>query len=257
MKTKTTIILIITAFLLINTGCNKSIIPIKGNGDVDTETRSMPAFDRVDNEGAFDIYIIQDSIFEVTIEAESNLIGRIRTRMNGSTLEIDTKDNLHPTRPMKLFIRTPNVNGVYLSGSGIIDLGVISTGSLDVSLSGSGTIRGDVDADYISLSISGSGISNLDLNCDRLETYVSGSGELYFNGYGNTALFNISGSGTVKAYNFELSECEAKISGSGDMFINVSDQLDAIISGSGSVYYIGYPAIYTNITGSGRLISMN
>ena len=257
MKTKTSIILLLTALLLINTGCDKAILPIRGNGVVTTETRDMSSFNRVDNEGAFDVYIIQDSVFDVTIEAESNLIGRIRTLMNGNTLEIDTKDNLKPSRPMKLIIRTPDVNGISLSGSGIIDLGVIVTDNLDVSLSGSGEIRGDIDAVNVSLSISGSGTSNLNLYCNDLETYISGSGDLYFNGIGNTALFNISGSGTVKAYNFELKECEAKISGSGDMYVNVSDQLNVNISGSGSVFYIGHPSINTNISGSGNVISKN
>jgi hypothetical protein len=257
MKTKTIIILFISAFLLITSACNKSVLPIKGNGELTSETRSMSSFDRIANEGEFDVYIIQDEVFEVTIEAESNLIGSIRTSMNGNTLEIDTKDNLKPSRPMKLYIRTPDVHGVSLSGSGIIDLGVIVTDNLDVSLSGSGEIRGDVEAEDVYLGMSGSGSSSLDLNCNTLETSISGSGDMYFNGIGNAASFNISGSGAVRAYNFELSTCVATISGSGDMFVNVSEQLNVTISGSGSIYYIGHPTIYKNVTGSGNVISKN
>ena len=257
MKTRSTNILLFAAFLLIVSACNKSIIPVKGNGDVTTETREMSEFSKVANAGEFDVYIIQSDDYSVSIEAESNLIGRIRTRMNGSTLEIDTKDNLKPSRPMKLYIRTPDVNGVSLSGSGIIDLGDITTDDLSVSLSGSGEIMGSVQADKVYLSISGSGISNLDIYCNTIETYISGSGDMYFNGTGNKAQFNISGSGAVKAYNFELQECTSKISGSGDMYVNVASLLNVIISGSGSVYYIGYPTINTNISGSGNLISQN
>jgi hypothetical protein len=257
MKTKTTLILLVTAFMLIFTSCEKSIFPVRGNGDVETETREMSEFNEVANEGQFEVYIIQDDEFNVTIEAESNLMGRIRTRMNGNTLEIDTKDNLKPTKPIKLYIRTPNVNGVSLSGSGIIDLGQIVTTTLDVSLSGSGEIIGDVEADDVYLSISGSGTSNLGMHCNTLETSVSGSGDLYFDGAGNSAIFKISGSGSVKAYNYELKDCTAKISGSGDMYVNVSDNLNVTISGSGSIYYLGHPAIYTNISGSGNVISKN
>jgi hypothetical protein len=41
------------------------------------------------------------------------------------------------------------------------------------------------------------------------------------------------------------------------MFVNVAEYLEVNISGSGSVHYIGYPDIHTNITGSGELISVN
>lgn len=257
MKTRTTFILMISAFLLIATSCDKSVFPVRGNGDVATETREMYDFDRVANEGQFDVYIIQDDESSVVIEAESNLIGKIRTRMNGSTLEIDSKDNLKPSRPMKLYIHTPDVNGVSLSGSGIIDLGTIITDDLSVSLSGSGEIRGDVEADNVGLNISGSGSANIDLQCNYLETYISGSGEMYFNGSGNIAKFYISGSGSIKGYNFPVNECYTEISGSGNLYVNVAEQLDVKISGSGSIYYIGNPAINTNISGSGDLINKN
>lgn len=257
MKTRTTFILLISSFLFIATSCDKSVFPVRGNGDVTSETREMYDFDRVENEGQFDVYIIQDDESKVYIEAESNLIGRIRTRMNGSTLEIDSKDNLKPSRPMKLYIHTPDVHGVSLSGSGIIDLGTIITDDLSVSLSGSGQIRGDVRADNVGLSISGSGRANIDLQCYYLETHISGSGEMYFTGSGDVARYYISGSGSISAYNFLVNECYSDISGSGNMYVNVAEQLDVKISGSGSIYYIGYPSINTNISGSGNLISKN
>lgn len=242
---------------MIFTGCDKSLFPIKGNGDVTSETRSTSTFDRVANEGQFDVYIIQDDETSITIEAESNLIDRIRTRMNGNTLEIDSRDNLKPTRPMKLYIHTPDVRGVALSGSGIIDLGTISTDELSVSLSGSGEIRGEVEANNVGINISGSGSSNIQLQCNFLETFVSGSGDMYFTGNGNLARFNINGSGSVRAFNFPVKECYTKISGSGDMYVNVAELLDVDISGSGSVHYIGYPVINTHISGSGKLINRN
>src|SRR5436190_1477381 len=43
------------------------------------------------------------------------------------------------------------------------------------------------------------------------------------------------------------------LSGSGDMQVNLSQTLDATISGSGSVYYRGQPLISTHISGSGTV----
>lgn len=257
MKKNTIIISMIAALFLITSSCTKSLIRIKGNGSVTTETRSVSTFSRIINEGDFDVYIIQDSVSEVIIEAESNLISYIRTSVDGSTLTIDTKDNLKQNHPIKLYVHTPNVNGVVLSGSGIIDLGNISTSILEVTLSGSGDIRGSVAADDISVDINGSGSANMGIICDDLTTYISGSGDLLFNGSATTAHFNVNGSGAIKAYDLALKNCYINISGSGDMFVNVSDLLDIDISGSGSIYYIGQPSINLNITGSGSVVNSN
>lgn len=257
MKTRTSILFLFAASLLIMASCGKSAFRIKGDGNVASETRALAVFNKVENEGAFDVYIIQDSISEVIIEAESNLIGYIRTEVQGNTLSIYTKENLKTHYPIKLYIRTPDVNSVRLSGSGLINLGTINTDNLEVVLSGSGDITGTVFADYTEVGINGSGTANMSLNAAEVQTSISGSGDMYFSGEAVTAHFGISGSGSIRAYNLVLQNCYADISGSGDMFVNVSELLDVKISGSGSVHYIGYPEIHTNISGSGSVISAN
>lgn len=257
MKTRTSILFLFAASLLIMASCGKSAVRINGNGNVASETRALASFNIVENEGSFDVYIIQDSVSEVTIEAESNLIGYIRTEVQGSTLNIYTKENLKTHHPIKLYIKTPNVNSVRLSGSGLIDLGTITTDNMEVVLSGSGDIRGTVFADYLELGINGSGSANMSLNCIDVQTSISGSGDMYFSGEAETAHFNISGSGSIKAYELALQNCYADISGSGDMYVSASELLDIKISGSGSIYYIGNPEIETNISGSGSVINGN
>ena len=51
----------------------------------------------------------------------------------------------------------------------------------------------------------------------------------------------ISGSGKVKAEDLQVNDFEARISGSGNVYISVIEEITANISGSGSVYYAGDP----------------
>jgi hypothetical protein len=67
----------------------------------------------------------------------------------------------------------------------------------------------------------------------------------------------ISGSGKIKAFDLPHNTCEAVISGSGDMYVNANDAINARISGSGTVYYINYPVIHTSISGSGGVVNRN
>ncbi len=52
----------------------------------------------------------------------------------------------------------------------------------------------------------------------------------------------------------EATQCAVRISGSGNVEINVKDELDATISGSGSVSYKGSPSkVNSNASGSGKV----
>jgi hypothetical protein len=121
MKTRiTSLVFLLVLTGLLFTGCIKPLHRVEGNYDVTTETRQVGNFQRVDNRGEFDVYIIQDSLEEIVIEAESNLIPLIRTRIDGSALVIDTKDNLQENFPMKLYVHTAELNEIKLSGSGLM-----------------------------------------------------------------------------------------------------------------------------------------
>ena len=236
------------------TGCNDHWHKVEGNYDVESETRSLPEFDRVINEGNFDVYIIQDELSKVEIEAESNLIPLIHTKVDGDVLEIDTKDNLQNNYPMKVYVHTTDISEVKLSGTGLIHVDDVTTGDLELGLSGSGYIFFSGTTEDLDCSISGSGSADIGITANSINADISGSGEMEIWGVADRGDFNISGSGAIHAYELLLQECYAKISGSGDMQVTVEDYLNVNISGSGSIYYMGSPIIESKITGSGDII---
>jgi len=146
--------------------------------------------------------------------------------------------SLRDHEPIEIYITTPVLNGVTLSGSGIIKTGSFMSDDFRVTLSGSG----DIDTQ---------------ISTETLKANVSGSGNIFIEGDAFESEFVISGSGKIKSYNLEQSICMAAISGSGDMYVNVSETIDARISGSGRVYYINYPIVHTSISGSGGVVDKN
>lgn len=245
-------IVLLTSVLL--TGCFDRWIGIEGNYNVTDETRQLATFNRVINEGDFDVYIIQDGQSEVTLEAESNLIPSIRTRIEGSALVIDTRDNLRNNFPMKLYVHIADIQEVKLSGSGIVHAENLEAEDIEVKISGSGDIFFSGTADAVECDISGSGSMDIGLNANEIKADISGSGDMEFWGTATNGHFNISGSGSIRAYELLLKACNAKISGSGDIYVSVEDYLDVNISGSGSIYYLGNPVVDVKITGSGQVI---
>ncbi|MBW6459955.1 MAG: DUF2807 domain-containing protein [Bacteroidales bacterium] len=245
--------LLIASALLIFSSCDKWN-KVDGNYNVTTESRQVDSFNRVINEGNFDVYIIQDGTNEVFIEAESNLIPLIRTRVQGSALIIDTRDFLRNHYPMKLFIHVDDITEAKLSGSGLLRAENITAGELDVSISGSGYIFFSGTVDKLSCNISGSGSVDIGIEADELNATISGSGDMDIWGNIRKGVFKISGSGSIKSYELLQKECYATISGSGSMYLTVEEYLDVNISGSGNIYYMGNPVINVKISGSGKLI---
>lgn len=253
MKWINLIILVSLLSLFVFSSCSK-MGGIEGNNNLSSETRRQVSFNEVVNEDIFYVTIVPDTIYEVVIEAESNLIPYIRTIVNGNSLVIDTRENLDPNHTIYITVKTPTLKGAYLSGSGNVSVEDFNTDQLHVILSGSGTMNGNGLAGYFKAVLSGSGSIDFLVDAERVETTLSGSGNIRLDGETVYTNHLVSGSGNVDTYGLGSVESDAKISGSGNMYLTVSDVLNATISGSGSIFYRGTPVVNTNITGSGAVI---
>ncbi len=250
-------ILIITSAiigLMWSTGCRK-YSGIAGNGTVGSETRPSVSFNKVNNMDEFNVYCVYDTVFRVVIEAESNLIPYIRTVVNGNTLHISTYENLDNNYVIKVIVHTPSLNEIELSGSGLIDVSPIPySGGFRAYLSGSGNIYGSVNTVNFEAISSGSGNINLNITSVEAVATVRGSGDIILSGTSENSRVEIYGSGDIDSFNLPVTECRAKISGSGNIYTTVSDLLIAKIYGSGDIIYRGNPIIESDINGSGNII---
>lgn len=236
---KITGLLALLALLFATSSCIDDIF-LEGNGIVKTELRGASGFDEVASNGDFDVTIVPGNKYSVEITAESNLLSYIETDVVGKTLKIRTRGlySLRENDKIEIYITTPVLNGVSLSGSGIVRTGDFMSEDFHATLSGSG----DIDAL---------------ISTDKLKANVSGSGTIYLEGDAFASEFVISGSGKIKSYKLEQEICVAAISGSGDMYVNVNEAIDAHISGSGKVFYINYPTIRSSVSGSGGVVDKN
>lgn len=218
------------------TACNKH--RIEGNHQTTTETRNLNNFNQVRASGSFDVDIHKDSVYRVEINAEENIIPYITTELSGEVLHIGIKNhfNLKPNYPIHVDVYLPALTGAHLSGSGSVTTETFDVPSMDASVSGSG--------DFV-----------LKTNTHQLYVDISGSGSFDLEGSADQAELNISGSGDIHGLNMVTDTCDATISGSGNMYVNVIDRLNVHISGSGNIYYMGNPAMNLSISGSGKVIT--
>lgn len=85
-----------------------------------------------------------------------------------------------------------------------------------------------------------------------------GIGDIELSGDDQSELsVNITGVGSVKAYEMKVNTCNITLTGVGDCKVYVIDELNVTIAGVGSIYYKGDPTINSKITGVGKLINAN
>ncbi|MGQ8336567.1 head GIN domain-containing protein [Sunxiuqinia sp. A32] len=240
MKTKKTIMLATAMSLFLGMSSCLEDIGVNGNGIESTETRWASSFDEVSSSGSFIVHVIPGDDYHIEVTAESNLQPYIVTDIDGDKLKIRTSGihALHNHLPMEVFVTTPQLNKVSLSGSGYIYTGSYEGNHFSVNVSGSGQVESNVDV-------------------ITLDAKISGSGKIRLNGFASETDMVVSGSGKILAYDLEQQFCNATISGSGNMYVNVENTIDASISGSGNVLFVNTPDVHSHISGSGKVINDN
>lgn len=239
-KSKTVLSIFYSLFLsfLLISGGSKAFAQEK-------ETRDVGSFSSISLSISGDLYLSQGNETKVVIEAEQKILDLIRTEVAGGNLKIKFKTgrwNIRSNKHIKIYISTPDIEGIFLSGSGNITAETqIKTEGLDFSISGSGNIVID------------------DLVASDLEGRISGSGDIDLSGSETveTMEISISGSGDLFAENLKVNSVEIRISGSGTCKVFAVSELEVSVSGSGSVYYKGNPMVNAKVSGSGKVRSLD
>jgi len=247
------------------------------------ETRNVASFSKLNFGVPGKLYLKQGNVEKVELEGDADILEKIETEVSGNHLNIRSKvkfkDWNWSGQQITAYVTMKNIEGISVSGSGdIIGEGVFQSGDLDLKISGSGNLTVQANASgSMEAAISGSG--NLEVKgksrsfnskasgsgnltmaltvSNDVSFSISGSGKIYAEGSSEIVKVSISGSGKILGADFETKICNIKIAGSGDVEIGVKDELDANISGSGSVRYRGNPGkLNSNSAGSGKVSKM-
>ncbi|MCF6348179.1 MAG: DUF2807 domain-containing protein [Flavobacteriaceae bacterium] len=213
---------------------------VRGNGNMITKTRTVGEYDKIAAGGSFDVKLVSGTEGKITIYIDENLLAYLVTEVENDKLKLKWKKGSNISTRNKILITVPfkDISGVTLSGSGdVFSEDNIKATDFKAILSGSGNMKLAVTTSYLSSRISGSGNIRLSGAADRLE-------------------YAISGSGNINGYELVSNDADVRISGSGGIKTNVTENLKARIAGSGNIYYKGNPKRQdTKVSGSGNVSS--
>ncbi len=187
----------------------------RGNGQVETVTREVAAFDAIEVHGMVELAVNAGIAQRVRVTTDSNLLPRIATRVEGRRLVLETDGSMGA--PTKL----------------LVEVDVPALTALNVQGAASATVRG-VSSDDLALDVSGAA-----------KVVASGS----------VRRATVTGSGVAQFELGELlaESMKVNLSGAGQALVNAKDSLDVDISGAGNVTYLGTPKLQQAVSGVGSV----
>jgi hypothetical protein len=195
----------------------------------------LPEFKGIYVNSNYTIYLKQTNKQEVTVDALTEIFAVTEIKVENGILmvNVDRKpdnsnksiwakiDDIKLNPAMKLYVSVKNINELQVNGGGKI----VSENS--------------IATDYVTLGVSGNGSMDVDLKGNTIKAEVSGSGTMTLRGYATLLEGTVSGSGSINGFNCALEKAKVKVSGSGSCQLNVTDNLEALVLGSGSVKHKG------------------
>jgi hypothetical protein len=199
----------ITVLLALFTGCilNTGGRGVRGSGLIKTESRSATEFSSIAFKSEGKVTVQQTGKESLTISAEENLLPLLESHVTNHILSIGTVNNtnIDPTKPIEFVIEVKSLAGFRMTGVGSIEAKGIQAKQMTIALTGVGEMTIEGAADSLDLSLEGVGSYN---------------GEA-----------------------FKTKQANVRSDGVGTAVLNVGDRLDAVVSGVGSVEYIGSPKV--------------
>jgi len=237
------LVLIIVSLLLLSAASIAFAQPVK-------KTFEVPDFKSVYVNSNYTVYLKQTNKNEVNVEADPDILALTKIFVEDGVLMINVErkpdnpnkslwakiDDIKLRPAMKVMVSMKNISDLQVNGGGKI----ISENS--------------IASDNLSLSVSGNGSIDLDIKGNNVKTEVSGSGNVALKGYATINDIFVSGSGSVSAFGCELEKAKVKVSGSGNCELSATNNLDALVLGSGNVKHKGNTKEVTKkIYGSGSV----
>ncbi|PKA84295.1 putative autotransporter adhesin-like protein [Ulvibacter sp. MAR_2010_11] len=215
---------------------------VVGNGNVTTKTVNTSDYTEIKAVGSMDVHLHKGTEGTITVTTDENLQEYIIVEVqDGNTLVIKTKNNTSLTTKNGIHVTVPfqDIKGVSLVGSGDIDS------------------KNTIQSDAFEVSVTGSGDLVLDIDANELDAKVTGSGDMKLSGKAQTLELKLSGSGNFMGGSMISQNVQVYVSGSGDAEVMAKSNIKARVNGSGDIRYSGSPEKSdTKVMGSGSIRSM-
>jgi hypothetical protein len=199
------------------------------------EVRDVSDFQEVALEGVGTLIIEQGETESLRIEAEPKVLRRIETEVSNGRLTIRPDRSFETREPITYFLGVKQLHGIELAGAGRVEAAQLNSDQLRISGSGAGAVVID------------------GLTANTLDVSVSGNVQVELAGTVDSQTVSVSDAASYAAAELGSRLASVTASGASQGTVNVTESLDARVSGAARVEYIGDPAVTEDVSAAGSL----
>jgi hypothetical protein len=179
---------------------------IVGSGRLLSQTRGLPTFTGIQVTGIAKVILKQDSVQSLRIEADDNIVDRVTASVSNGLLSIGLQQGSYSNVTINVFASMKIIDKLVCVGT----------------------------ADFV---------TSAPIRTDAITCRITGAGSMTLSGTATDQTIEVTGTGDVHNFDLVSTRCSATISGLGSLELNVTQQLDAVVSGSGLIVYAGNPSV--------------
>ncbi len=197
---------------------------VRGDGQVTHDDRKLQGFNVLNLSGAVNVKLVQDSVFKVTVVADSNLQPYIITDVEGNILYIHQRDNssISPSQKIWIEVQGPSFRALSVSGASTIN-----------------TPDSIFGGDLFDIDLNGASSADLVVNGTAVNVTCDGASELMLAGQAQRMKLEANGSSEFKGYDFLVADADVQLGGASKAKVMANDQLSAKLNGASRLNYRG------------------
>ncbi len=225
------------ALLLLITTTSCFFDGVKGNRNVRTQERKISSdFSAIDVSQGIEVYLTISDNVSLSLEADENLHDIIITEVNDGVLHIYTEKNIWSAKSKKVYVTARSINEIVTtSGAGVKSENTI------------------IAEDFKIKATSGSNV-RLQLKVDNLTCNTTSGANARLKGKAISFSVKSTSGSNIKAQELETESCTVKVTSGSNVYVNVTNSLNAKATSGGDIRYIGNPKkVQENSSSSGSI----
>lgn len=195
----------------------------------------VPEFKSIYVNSNYTVYVKQTNKNEVSVEALTEIFTLTEIKVENGVLLINVErkpDNTNKSLWAKIDdIKLNPTMKIYVSMKNISELQVNAGGKI--------VSENSLASDNLLVAVNGSGSIDVDIKGNNVKAEVTGTGNLNLRGYASNLDVLVSGTGSLTGYNCPVETAKVKVSGAGLCELTVSNAIEALVMGSGSIKHKG------------------
>jgi len=194
------------------------------------QARQLSGFHGISVSSGIDLNLTQKNVEEVFVEANSDDLDKIITKVEDGILKIYIKDKSWlglswNKEPRKVYVSFKTLDKLDASaGSDVNSATILKLDNLDLEVSSGSDVK-------------------LELDTKQLRVNTSSGSDVSLNGKAEVAEVSASSGSDITAGDLETKKCSANVSSGSDISIRVTEELNADASSGGGINYSGNPKV--------------